>query len=71
MEKERRKTYKKPKIQSTEIDREISLQLQSPSSENPPEPGLSSSSDDTGSTSKSDSEESTKQNSFDENPFER
>jgi len=72
MERKEKKTYYNPKLEIVDIDRKIVL-LQASDENNPPDVpfGTSSSSDSGGNeTQKSDSE-STKENNFDENPFQR
>lgn len=70
MENRKRKTYYKPKLETVYIDRNIVL-MQATNEDNPPNPPLSISSDDSGSSETESTSEPTKQNSFEENPFER
>lgn len=66
----RKKIYCKPEFQIIEVDNVVTLQGGTPDSNNPPDPLNTTSSDNTESSSESTSQP-TKENNFDENPFER
>jgi len=63
-----RKIYFKPNLQVIEVDNIVTLQGESPDPNNPPDPLNTTSSSNSDSESKT---ESTKENNFDENPFQR
>lgn len=71
MEKRRKKTYYKPGLSIIHMDKDVTMIMMSPLDEKNPPAVFESSSSNSTSSSDETTKKSTKENNFDENPFER